>query len=324
MKKQVLIIGAGQLGSRHLQGVLKSSMPMEVFVIDPSIDSLNIAQQRANEIKNKHDLHFNTDWINLPGSFDLVIVATNADIREKVVTQLFENYKVGSLVLEKVLFQELDSYKRVGDLLSKHEISAWVNHPRRMFKSYKLLKGLLNPYTPKVYQVVGGNWGLGCNSLHFIDLIVYLSESRVNNMDADWLSDTILESKRAGYVEFTGTIKGLLENGSIFIITSLEGEPSSTTFTIFDTDNRFVIQEGGTPQIYHYKKAHAFNLESFPFVMEFQSDLSTRLVSDLFERGTCDLPSYDEARQTHEIFIAALLNKYNKIGGLQSHILPIT
>ena len=40
-----LIIGAGQLGSRHLQGLLKLTQEQVVYVLDPSNDSLSIAKQ---------------------------------------------------------------------------------------------------------------------------------------------------------------------------------------------------------------------------------------------------------------------------------------
>ena len=44
------IIGAGQLGSRHLQGLLSyKKESLNIFIIDPSDDSLFIAKQRALE-----------------------------------------------------------------------------------------------------------------------------------------------------------------------------------------------------------------------------------------------------------------------------------
>lgn len=322
--KTNLIIGAGQLGSRHLQGLLKCNIPQIIYVLDPAVASLTVAQQRANEIDHTHKIHYVSDWHELPEYFNLVIVATNANMRERVTAQLLENHRVEFLVLEKVLFQELSSYRVIGDLIEQYQTKTWVNHPRRMFESYRAIKNILTPTTQKVYQVVGGDWGLGCNALHFIDLFVFLSGSSVAELEAEWLDQQISPSKRDGFIEFTGTIKGRLADGSQFFMASLNNQATRYTITLFDDQDRFIIQELETPQIYRFCQAHSFNLETLPFIWKFQSALTASLATDLFEKNTCDLPTYHEARHSHEIFIAALLDKYNQINGLSSQQLPIT
>lgn len=320
-----LIIGAGQLGSRHLQGLLKfTSSKQEIYVLDPSEGALNVAKERADEIQHEHTVHYVMDWKSLPHLFDLVIVATNSHVREKVVTELLKSYKVKYLVLEKVLFNELSAFERVEHLLKENNVQCWVNHPRRMIKSYQQLKDKIGDNFVGNFHVTGGNWGLACNGLHFIDFFEFLSNSKINSIDADWLNDEILESPRKGFIEFTGSIKGTLQNGSTFQISSLDGANSFVTITIFDATDRYIIQEFGTSAIYHLSQQSKFKLETAPFVSEFQSGLSTDIVSHLFMNGTCGLPTYQEARHTHEFFIRLLLEKYNKLSGKNSEILPIT
>lgn len=323
MKYKILIVGAGQLGSRHLQGALKVLVPIDVFVIDPSNESLAIAAQRANEIDHNHTIKYQTDWNNLPAIFDIVIIATNSNIREKVINQLLEKHEVRYLILEKVVFPEIDAYKRVDELFNKHNIQVWVNHPRRMFESYLELKNELSN-TPKVFQVTGGNWGLGCNGLHFIDLFAFLTSSKVCSIDTQWVDENIQESKRSGFIEFSGTIKGTLEDNSIFIISSLQGETSATTITIFDNPNRYLIQEGGTLGIYSLRKENNFKCEFNKFEIGYQSTLSTKLVCKLLEEAICDLPTFKEACDSHIPFVEQLLNKFNSINKITTQILPIT
>jgi prephenate dehydrogenase len=43
---QVAIIGAGQLGSLHLQGLKSASSPLSITVMDSSEDSLRVAEER--------------------------------------------------------------------------------------------------------------------------------------------------------------------------------------------------------------------------------------------------------------------------------------
>lgn len=47
--KNISIIGAGQLGSRHLQGLMTAQTEMNIWVVDQSLDSLNTAKKDANK-----------------------------------------------------------------------------------------------------------------------------------------------------------------------------------------------------------------------------------------------------------------------------------
>lgn len=323
MNKFILIIGAGQIGSRHLQGLLKLKNKNTIYVIDPFPDALKLAKQRADEIDNNHKISFRNNWENLPSNFDLVIIATNSSIRGEIVLNLLNNYTVKYLILEKVLFQDLETYRIVGDLIDKKKVKSWVNHPRRMYGSYKTLKQRLNSDHPKIYQIIGGNWRLGCNGLHFVDLILYLSGSKISYLDIDLIDNIISESKRPGYIEFTGTIKGCLEDGSFFIITSLKGQSSTITILVSDSNDRYIIQESGTPMIYCMSKSNNFKIEESSFKIEFQSTLTTNLADQLFNFDTCDLPTYTDARRAHEHFIASLLYKYVSITKIETKYLPI-
>ena len=319
-----LIIGAGQLGSRHLQGLVKYLGQLEIYVLDTSTDSLKIAQEREKEITHNHKIIYTQSWQILPNFFDIVIVATNANIRESVINKLLDNHRVRFLILEKVLFQELNAYQRVQDLLVQHNVITYVNHTRRMFESYGNIKANFVSNSRGIYSVVGGNWGIGCNALHFLDLFVFLSEKKLQYIDVNLIEDELLESSRKGFTEFTGTLTGYLTDGSFFNITSLKGESSAISVTIFNNEQRLIIQEGSTPQIYELEKKNSFNCKKDIFKVQYQSELTTNIVAGLLDNNSCLLPSYDEARHTHEIFIKAMLGKYNKITGLKSNMLPIT
>jgi len=88
--KTNLLIDAGQLGSRHLQGLLKYKESQIVYVIDLSPASLEIAKQRACEVEHKHIVYYKESWEDIPHFFDLVIIATNSNVREIVINQLLK------------------------------------------------------------------------------------------------------------------------------------------------------------------------------------------------------------------------------------------
>ncbi|MBN1183229.1 MAG: Gfo/Idh/MocA family oxidoreductase [Bacteroidales bacterium] len=318
------IIGAGQLGSRHLQGLLKYGSMQTIYVLDPSEESLKISKSRAEEIPNEHIVHYVMEWKRLPKYLDLVIIATNSDVREDVVAKLINSHSIKFLILEKVLFQEINSYDRIRKLLELNNIKAWVNHPRRMYSFYENIKEILNNGSAKSYQVAGSNWGLGCNGLHFIDLFTYLSGASVKDIDANWIDQDILKSKREGFVEFTGTVKGMLNDQSVFQISSFMGDLRPTTISIIDPEYRIVVQEAGFSGVIRMSHDSNFVPDTYEINMENQSSLTTVLADDLFNSGNCMLPFYPESFETHKKFVEALLNKYNKLSDKSNIKLPIT
>ncbi|MCV3262394.1 Gfo/Idh/MocA family oxidoreductase [Vibrio harveyi] len=50
MKDNLLIIGAGQLGSRHLQALAQLDDKFSIYVLDPFEQSLEVAKQRYQEV----------------------------------------------------------------------------------------------------------------------------------------------------------------------------------------------------------------------------------------------------------------------------------
>ena len=58
----VLLVGAGQLGSRYLQGLASVRSPFKIFVVDPAPKSLDQSRERVNIVEHtlSHDVYFST------------------------------------------------------------------------------------------------------------------------------------------------------------------------------------------------------------------------------------------------------------------------
>jgi predicted dehydrogenase len=322
---KTLLIGAGQLGSRHLQGLLKFQKKQFIYVLDKSEDSLTIAKERAAEIEFEHRVNYVCEWESIPVELDLVIVATGASVRAKLVTKLLKSYNVKNLVLEKVLFQDLKSYSEIGDLIKATGTPTWVNHPRRMFEHYEVIKNKIAKSGESVrYQVFGGNWDLACNALHFIDLISFLSGSELLNLDFGEIDNDIIKSKRPNCIELTGSFSGILKNGNRFNITSLKGAYEDITITILTKSSRWIVQEGSAQKIIYFGNENNFNEIIDSFTNEYQSTLTTRIINDILIKGNSRLPNYDEASISHIPFIKGTLESYNKISESNTLICPIT
>lgn len=320
------IIGAGQLGSRHLQGLLTYQQGLlSIFIVDPSNESLSVAQQRAEEIKHKHTLTFLKSYEDLPKQLEFVVVSTNSNVRLAVMEALFQHANVRNLILEKVLFPDSVHYTKACNLIKTNHVNCWVNHPRRMFESYHHLKSLFN--TNKIYsfQLVGASWGLACNGLHFIDLFEFLTNSKLTSIDNALLDGKPIESKRSGYLEFDGTLTGTLNNKHNFTVTSLKNQNLiAPALSIMTDDLRIFIQESGTPKVYLLKKENGFAIQQIDFKMLYQSQLTGQLFEQIHTFDNCDLPTFEHASSTHQIFIESILNRWNEVTNTKNTSLPVT
>ena len=324
--KNLIIIGAGQLGSRHLQGVLKYNQEkLKIYVSDPSNDALLIAKERAAEVAHSHKIHFINDSNEFPKNAEIAIVATNSNVRESAIYDLLEKTSLKHIILEKVLFQEVEAYKRFEIVISKYLANVYVNHPRRLTPAYNdIAENIESVGGRSFFSVVGESWDLGCNALHMIDLFVFLSKSSIRLINTNGIDSTILPSKRLGFLEFTGCITGLMENNDSFSITSLPGERGPLTIQVATNGNRWFVQEGGTKTILHIGADNNYDLRQSLFFQDIQSNLTTNVISSLLDNGMCGLPSYYEAAKTHKVFIEALLKKYNSLRNLNEKKCPIT
>ena len=122
--KNICIVGAGQLGSRHLQALKAIEMPLNILVVDPVPESLSISKDRYDAIDGNsgHQIRYlkSIDKINVK-EVDICIVATNANVRRLVIDQLLEVTKVNYFVLEKLLFREKEDYFHIKEVLNKNE-----------------------------------------------------------------------------------------------------------------------------------------------------------------------------------------------------------
>jgi hypothetical protein len=317
--KKCLIIGAGQLGSRHLQGLLKQTSSQSIFVVDPSESSLELSKQRASEIEHSHQLTWCTSIAQLPNELDLAIIATSANVRKLVIEQLLNHSKIEFLVLEKVLFQKIDDYHSIQNLLDQKKQSTWVNHPRRMFSCYEYLKKeIAQNNEPLAMQVEGNNWGLACNGLHVLDLFQFLSGHPVTEIQNEWIDKDYFQSKRPGFIEFFGTIKASTIQHDTCEITSSKGDPTSLKLTLSKGEKNWTIQEGSTIIV------SSNDGTSEHFSMQYQSELSFILATKLFEENNCALPTYKESDNLHRLFIESFLEVYNSDLEVKTDILPIT
>ena len=314
----IAIIGAGQLGSRHLQGLKIASSPLAITVVDSNDESLKIARERydaVNEIGEKTIQYVKTIE-SLPAQLDLVIVATGSKPRASIVKSLLAHSSVRYLILEKVLFPLLSDYDEIGAILKAKNIQCWVNCPRRMFGSYSMIKNSIDHTKPIKMEYVGKDWGLCCNAMHFIDVFMCLVQNKTFTINTDSIEPEIHESKRHGYIEMYGTLRITTEGGDELLLSCLSAMDQPARVELKNGMNYFALDEAAGILIMDGAETKV--------VTPYQSQTTGILADSILRTGYCPLTPYEESAQYHKVFIKKILEKYNEITGENSEILPIT
>lgn len=319
MNSNIAIIGAGQLGSRHLQGLKKARIPMNIYVLDANPDALNICKQRYMEIAENNligTISFTTQWDEVPQNLDIAIVATGSKPRCAIIHKLVEERHCRNLILEKFLFPRMSEYDEIAGLFQKNEVHAWVNCSRRYFSCYQKLRELTIHDGPVHFTFEGKDWGLCCNSIHFIDLFAYLCGTDLIHFDCSEIDPQIYESKRASYIEMTGTIKGTTDDGSSLKLSSLSNYDGINKLTVKSAHHEVEIFEGQNKMIVDGTEQQ--------MDISYQSDLTGKYIEDIVVKQSLVLATYTESAHLHRQVLPHFQDIYNKITGTQNDLCPIT
>ncbi len=322
---KVAIVGSGQLGSRHLQGLLKTEFPMTIDIVDSSEESIKLAKSRAAEIDsvtNSSNIRYLSSIIEMEDDIDLCIIATSANVRLKVMELLLKLKKVKNLVLEKVLFQSIDEYYIAQKLINDNNVNCWVNCPRPMFDVYKNIKSKILNNETVTYTAIGGDWGIACNAIHFIDHMSFLSNQTNFLFDHSGIS-SIIEGKRKGFVEFTGTFIGRQSNGSEMFLHSRGGSNAPLKIEILTDHYFWKIDEVAGKMIESCKKNN-WRDQEFDINVPYQSELSNKLATQILLEGKCELTSFNNSMKLHIDMISSFLEFYNSNNIQKTNICPIT
>jgi predicted dehydrogenase len=322
--KKIVIAGAGQLGSRHLQALKNIGYDAEIMVIDPSLESLAVAETRFGEIppgEKSVSVSFHRDYDLLPEEVDLAILASGAKARRAIVEELTSRSAVKYMVLEKIIFTNTRDIEAVGEIIEKRNIRAWVNCPMRMMPVYKRLKELFGN-TKIAYNLVGGDYGLATTLIHQLDFLMFLTECDDFAIDTSLLDEKLIPAKRAGYSELTGTIAARFSNGSVGTLTCYESADLNSLATVANESRRVVLDNlrGDIWSFHHDEKTWSVESYGIPY----QSALTTVLADELFGSGTCELPSYEVSAKAHRTMIEALLRFIRKATGAEHDEIPFT
>lgn len=322
---KVALIGAGNLGSRHLQALKLTQRKIKITVCEPNEKARLVAQNRYSEYKDNsyiQNICYIENFKMLQEKQDLVIIATSAQERYEIASWCVENLSVKYLLLEKIVFQRLQDFENFKKKIKNKNIKVWVNCPRRMYDFYKTLRKRIGKIEKLDMIVSGSSWGLGCNSIHILDLYLYLTQCNTYEYDITNLDNGYFESKRNGYIEFSGELIVKTEKGRVILKSYKDGSIPSGIFIDSKKIRGQILEEQGKGIIQCVD--NNWSVEEVKFNARYQSSLTNKVVEQLIDSGTCELTNYEDTIILHKIILSAFLKHLNKNLNNEVERCPIT
>lgn len=315
----VLVVGAGQLGSRHIQALKAVKTPLHIVVIDPSHASREQARQRYEDVPSGAD-HIFTLCSEVPAGLEsatLLIVATNANCRFEVFRAVVEQMPVRAAVLEKILFSDPRDYDQADSFAKKQGVKVWVNCSMRQTQIYRRVADVCRGHGPVSYQISGSRFGLMTNAIHYVDHMCHVLRSADFSVDPIGLKRELVPSKRHGFLECIGTLQVHFSEGSIGSFTSFENGSAPLVVDIASSNGRFIVGETEGKAMYSGSDTD-WQWETIEGTFEPQSRLTTALTESILEKGSCLLTPLSESIAIHRKLFEPV-RKY-----LGQDILPFT
>mgnify|MGYP001161034591 CR=1 FL=1 len=333
MKNSIAVIGGGGIGKRHLQSLSYLDRHTDIFLVDPSLESLEIARDlfestaRLTNSSARHKLTGMSEISHLPKDLDLCIVATCADVRYEVVVSLLNTSRIKNLVLEKILFQQLEHYGEVQSLFEKFNVKSWVNCPLRGVEPYRGIKDSLNGVKPIRMEVSGRNWGLASNSVHFLDLFEFYTNSSISEkLDLELVTayQTDRRHGRSPFFEYFGTLRASNDHGDEIVLDCKSDPTCEKNFVIqlMTKESSFVVEY--VPHLVRYSHRDGARVVAATHDEVMQSELTHEVVNSILDAGEVDIPTYSEATNSHILLLKCLIGSHNKFFKVEDDIARIT
>lgn len=325
---KVLIVGCGELGSRHLQAVATLEDLARVEVVDPRPQSLELAQQRLSQIDERnHSTEY--QWLSsldeAENDGDLCIVATQAQGRCKLVSNIFQSLGYSNFILEKIVGQSVAEIEGLNEFCNNNGIRTWVNFQTRAYPFHKRVKSLLTSGEPITFSVVGGNQGLATNGVHNVDLFAFYDESS-SIMSAGSTVDPKLHPSKRGQAlfELSGTLNGITDKGSRFSLTYSGDHMNSEQIFISSPHYRCIVDHVQCWAV-ESDESSDWTWRQVPFDGDiFVSKMTRKFALDILSTGRCELPSLEESLTAHRFILNELQPHFSQLLNREIQLCPVT
>ena len=296
-KKKVLIIGCGKIGLSHLRAIRKIRPKLYIYLYDKDL-------KKINNIKNKNI--FILKNLKQYNKFDLAIISTNSKERFKIFLDLVINNSVKKIIFEKFIYFEKYQFYKTIKILNQLKIKAWVNCLRREVEIFKKIKSQIKNEFKIFYG--SSDWGLGCNSIHFLDLFAFFSKIKKIKCYSQNLNNKIYISKRKGYCEFKGSL--MFNDGKSSLILEDNFKYKKKLFFIKTDEKKFSFNK--SENVLTIKNLKTNSIKKYKSEKPYVSLLSYKIINKLLKNKKIELSSFQETVDHHKLLIN-LFHRHTKL-----------
>ena len=243
MTKNIVLVGCGNIGSRHIQALTKLPFKITLHLVEPSLESQNLTKSRLDEISldNIDELVWHSSVEEPIPKSDLTIIATQSIGRADLIKNLLENGH-SRFLIEKIVCQSTEEYNSLNSKFQEFDAKGWINTNRRYMEPYRQLKDSIKDESFYMY-ILAGDVGLGSNAYHFVDLFSWFSNEENISINGDLLDKKIIFSKRGNnLLEFSGTLTCKNKKSSS-MISFLSSVNTPVILGFVTNENHIVINE---------------------------------------------------------------------------------
>ena len=207
IKKNVLLVGCGGIGFRHLQALTLLNNRIEIDILEKK--KLNQIIRDLITANNRIKINYFNHIKKIKQNYDIIIFATTSRFTFNVFLETLKYSSTKNILFEKITFSEIKQYSLAKKLLIKHKINAWVNCSNRYQNWVKYVKKNLKLVNKFNLVCEGQNDNLISNFVHYFDLFNYLSNEKRGKLISLNLY-RLYKSKRKTYFDSEG--EGIVTN----------------------------------------------------------------------------------------------------------------
>lgn len=319
MECNILLVGLGNIGKRYLEGIVKVNFVRSIYIIEKKKTLIDkFKTNYADKYPSKKFFLTNSIEKISCSDFFVTFICTTAVKRYELLLSIKSKINSSFYIIEKVLAQ---SEKELMDIkkLFKNHAGAWISSPRRSMAWYKDIKNYVYEQKNLNFTVDGYNWGMACNSIHFIDLVSWTTGEKIVDIDISGLNKLWIKSKRKGFWEITGVMKVIFSNQVSLTMKCKSDGLNVKSYNIFIINKNLSLEineQEGLAKLNNCKKING----SFLYL----SNIIPEMIKNLFKNGDCDWIKLDESINMHQKLINSLTSHWNENSNHLSEVLPIT
>ena len=308
MKKyNILLIGLGNIGGHYLESLNKINLDLDIYIKDKNLQISKIFYKKFlvnNNLKKNIKIKVIKSFNDIKTKIDLAILSSTSERRYQIIKSVYDKVFVKNWIIEKVIAQNVIDLKRISKIIRKNNSKAYVSTIKKLEDIYKFIK---DKFQRKIQYInfIGNNWGMACNSIHYIDLFEYLLNSKINHLyflnNKKWFV-----SKRKFFFEVNGIILGTFQNGATTKIICGDSYPMQNKITI-------KLVNGKKIEIFDDKKFILYQKKIKRFKNQNLSDLMPNVIRNILLELDSGLTSIDSSITQHILLIKEFLFNWNKI-----------